>query len=108
MSEEIRPVLLGGTHIKKAIYDPEFYKILPQFLPIQVKLKAMHMETNKSSGCSSCRMRRAVTNVERDFSAIVSSLDSASGKIFKDYFGVPKMVIHAVNPTTQAVYLKEL
>ena len=105
---DARPVLLGGAHIKKAIADDEFYRKLPQFLTVKAKIAAMHANLKNPKGCSSCQQRRVQNNVERDFAAIASSLDPASGKIFKEYFGVPRMVIHAVNPVTHAAYLKEL
>lgn len=103
-----RPVLLSGSHFTKAINDDEFYKKLPQFLPLKAKLKAMHVNLKNPRGCSSCQQRRVQGNLERDFAAIVSSLDAESGKAFKNYFGASRMVVHAVNPTTHAAYLKDI
>lgn len=103
-----RPVLFGGAHFKKAVSDDMFYKRLPQFLPIKAKMATMHTSLNQKKGCSTCNQRRVQVNLERDFAAIASSLDKTSGKLFKDYFGVKRMVMHAVNPTTHAAYLKEI
>lgn len=105
---EDRPVLFSGTHLKQAINDDSFYKKLPQFLPIKTKIATMHVNLKNPKGCASCQQRRVQGNIERDFAAIASALDPASGKIFKDYFGVKRMVIHAVNPVTHAAYLKEI
>ena len=103
-----RPVIFSGTHFSKAAADDEFYRKLPQFLPIKAKIAAMHADLKTGHGCSSCRKRRVQANIERDFAAIMTAMDPASARIFKDYFGVKKMVVHAVNPTTHAAYLKEL
>lgn len=107
MDNDAKPVLFGGSHFSKAVGDEEFYKKLPQFLPIKAKMATMHANLNKK-GCSSCQKRRIQANLERDFAAIASSLDPTSAQTFKDYFGVKKMVMHAVNPTTHAAYLKEI
>jgi len=106
--DNAKPVLFGGSHFNKAIRDDEFFKKLPQFLPIKAKIATMHTDLKTKKGCSSCQKRRIQINIERDFAAIASSLDPASGKIFKDYFGAQRMLMHAVNPTTHAAYLKEL
>lgn len=108
MANEPRPVLFGGEHITKAMKDDNFYALLPQFLPIKAKIAAMHVDLKNPKGCSSCQQRRVKVSVERDFAAIVASLDPASGRKFKDYFGVQKMVIHAVDPRTNSAYLKEI
>ena len=105
---EVRPVMFGGTHFTKAMADDAFFKALPQFLPVKKKMEAMHADLKTKKGCSSCMKRRVQANIERDFAAVVSSLDEESGKKFKEYFGTPRMVIHAVNPETRAAYLKEI
>ena len=106
--DNVKPVLFGGTHFNKAISDDEFFKKLPQFLPIKAKIATMHADLKTKKGCSSCQKRRIQANIERDFAVIATSLDPESGKIFKDYFGVQRMLMHAVNPATHAAYLKEL
>jgi hypothetical protein len=107
MSEE-KPVIFGGAHFSKAIADDSFFNKLPQFKPIKVKMDTMHADLKNHKGCTPCQKRRIQANLERDFAAIVSSLDPDSGKKFKEYFGVSRMVIHAVNPTTHSAYLKEI
>lgn len=103
-----RPVIFGGAHFSRAVADEGFFRRLPQFLPIKAKMEAMHADLKNRKGCSSCQKRRIQANLERDFAAIMSSMDPASAKVFKDYFGVKRMVMHAVNPTTHSAYLKEL
>ena len=107
-NNEIRPVLFSGEHLTRAMKDDAFYAQLPQFLPIKAKIAAMHVDFKYPRGCSPCQQRRVRVNIERDFAAIVSSLDADAGKIFKSYFGCPRMVIHAVDPKTHAAYLKEI
>lgn len=103
-----KPVIFGGTHFSKAIGDPEFFKKLPQFQTIKVKMDAMHADLKNNKGCTPCQKRRIQANLEKDFAAIAASLDKESGKKFKEYFGVSKMVIHAVDPRTHSAYLKEM
>lgn len=103
-----RPVIFGGAHFSRAIADDNFFRKLPQFLPIKAKMEAMHADIRNKKGCSSCQKRRVQANLERDFAAIMSSMDPASAKVFKDYFGVGRMLVHSVNPTTHSAYLKEL
>lgn len=103
-----RPVIFGGSHFSRAIADENFFKKLPQFLPIKAKMEAMHADIRNKKGCSSCQKRRVQANLERDFASIMSSMDPASAKVFKDYFGVSRMLVHSVNPATHSAYLKEL
>lgn len=107
MSEE-KPVIFGGAHYSKAISDPEFFNKFPQFKSIKVKMDTMHADLKNNKGCTPCQKRRIQANLERDFSSIVSSLDPATSSKFKEYFGVKRMFMHAVNPTTHAAYLKAL
>lgn len=108
MDTKVKSEIFGGTHFRKAINDPAFFDKLPQFRTIQAKIKASHIDVKSSKGCAPCRQKRLQSNLERDFAAIASSLDPASGRIFKDYFGVSRMVIHAVHPVTKNAYLKEI
>ena len=103
-----KPVLFGGAHFNKAIGDDEFFKKMPQFLPLKAKMAAMQDSLKHKKGCSSCQKRRIRVNIERDFAAIAASLDPEAGKTFREYFGASKMLLHAVNPTTHAAYLKEI
>ena len=105
---EDRPVMFGGTHFRQAISDESFFKKLPQFLPIKAKMAAMHADLGSKKGCSTCRQRRVQVNLERDFASILSALDPASRKAFKDHFGVKRMVVHAVDPVKHTAYLREL
>lgn len=107
MSEE-KPVIFGGVHYSKAMADENFFNKFPQFKAIKVKMDTMHADLKNHKGCTPCQKRRIQANLERDFASIVSSLDQATGKRFKEYFGVSRMVMHAVNPTTHAAYLKEI
>lgn len=106
--DEVRPVMFGGAHFSRAIGDASFFEKFPQFLPIKRKMEAMHVELSSKKGCTPCKKRRLQANLERDFAAVVASMDPASGKRFKEYFGVPRMVMHAVNPETRAAYLREI
>lgn len=107
MAEE-RPVMFGGSHFRQAISDESFFKKLPQFLPIKTKMAAMHADLKSKKGCSTCRQRRVQGNLERDFASILASLDPESRKVFKEHFGVGRMVVHAIDPRRHTAYLKEI
>jgi hypothetical protein len=108
MASNDRPVLFSGAMMAKAVHDDSFFEKFPQFRTIKAKLNAMHVNMKSNKGCSSCQKRRVQYNMERDFTSIMSSLDKAEGERFKNYFGVKKLVVHSVNPTTHAAYLKEI
>jgi hypothetical protein len=106
--QENKPEILGPSHVKRAIGDPNFYAQMPEFLTIKRKLDAMHINLNSGKGCSSCKMRRAANTVYSDFASIVASLSPDSLARFKKYLGVNKLVINKVNPATNRVSLQEV
>lgn len=108
MESSERPVLFSGAMLSKAVHDDSFFEKFPQFKTIKVKLNAMHVNVKAHTGCSSCQKRRVQYNIERDFTSIMSHLDKEEGARLKSYFGVKRLVVHSVNPTTHAAYLKEI
>jgi hypothetical protein len=108
MSDQDKPIILGPSHVKRAIGDPNFYIQMPEFLTIKRKLDAMHVNLNSGKGCSSCKMRRATNTVYSDFASIASSLSSDGLARLKKYLGVERLVINKVNPATNRVSLQEV
>ena len=46
-------VMLGGGHIAKAVSDGGFFKLMPEFAPIQAQINTMHIDINSKKGCTS-------------------------------------------------------
>ena len=44
MEQGTRPVLLGQSHIQRALSDDRFYGMLPEFLPVRRKMEAAHAD----------------------------------------------------------------
>jgi hypothetical protein len=102
-------VVLGGLHVEKAIHDPNFFGLMPEFSSIRAQIAAMHVDINSKKGCSSCQKRRIHTNIDGNFAAIASRLPDDRAKVLKKYLGIDedqKFFIRAVNPATNAVILK--
>lgn len=102
-------VVLGGSHVEKAIHDQNFFSLMPEFSSIRAQIAAMHVDLNSKKGCSSCQKRRIHANIDGNFAAIASRLPDDRAKVLKKYLGIDedqKFYIRAVNPATKAVILK--
>lgn len=102
-------IVLGGVHVERAIHDPEFFRLMPEFSSIRAQIAAMHIDINSKKGCSACNKRRLHMNIDGNFAAIASRLPDERAKTLKKYFGIDddqKFFIRTVNPSTKAVVLK--
>lgn len=79
-------ILLGPSEISRAVSDANFYTILPEFSALRIKMDTMR--ANSKRGCSSCRMRRVVSNINSDFMHVVETLSDSGKERLKKYFGV--------------------
>ena len=110
-TEAAKSVLLSGSHILKSVKDDAFFGRFPEFAVIKAKLNAMHANLNPKTGCSSCQQRRIQYSIDADYARIAADLPADRAKALKSYFGLAdgqKFFIHAVDPRTRSVYLKEL
>lgn len=108
MTDVVRPLLLGASHVNAALKDTRFFDLLPEFRSLQVKVKAMHINLQAAGGCTGCKQRRAVSNVFSDFMSIVSAL-SPDGLIrLKQYLNTTKIMMNVMNPVTRQVELRIL
>ena len=106
MAEQLaRPTILSTNHINRAIADDNFYTLMPEFLTVKKKLEAAHSPT---AGCQPCQKRRAVASLSSDFVSILNTLSDDRLQTLKKYFGVPRLIIRAVNRQTGRVEGKEV
>jgi len=102
-------VMLGGTHIERAVKDEKFFSLMPEFASIKSQIAAMHIDINSKKGCSSCNRRRLHANIDGNFAAIASRLPDERAGVLKRYLGIgddQKFFIRAVNPATRQLILR--
>ena len=103
-------VMLGGSHISKAVSDSDFFQLMPEFASIRAQIATMHIDVKSKKGCNTCNKRRLHANVDGNFAAIASRLPAERAKVLKKYLGIgddQKFYIRAVNPATRQLILKE-
>ena len=103
-------IMLGGSHIARAVADGGFFRLMPEFASIRAQIATMHMDVRSKKGCSSCNKRRLHTNIDGNFAAIASRLPPERAKVLKKYLGISDdqpFFIRAVNPATRQLILQE-
>lgn len=103
-------VMLGGAHITKAVTDPNFFRIMPEFASIRAQIATMHVDIKSKRGCNTCNKRRLHANIDGNFAAIASCLTDERAKVLKKYLGIhegQKFFIRAVNPATRKQILRQ-
>ena len=103
-------VMLGGSHILRAVADMNFFRLMPEFASIRAQINTMHIDIKSKSGCNSCNKRRLHTNIDGNFAAIASCLPDERAKVLKKYLGIADdqpFFIRAVNPATRKLILKQ-
>lgn len=103
-------VMLGGSHISRAVSDANFFRLMPEFASIRAQINTMHIDTNLKKGCNSCNKRRLHANIDGNFAAIASCLPDERAKVLKRYLGIADdqpFFIRAVNPATRKIILRQ-
>lgn len=111
MSASQAGVMLGGVHIVKAVSDPNFFRLMPEFASIRAQIATMHIDINSKRGCNACNKRRLHANIDGNFAAIASSLPDERAKVLKNYLGVSDsqtFYIRAVNPANRKLILRQI
>ncbi len=95
-----RPRVLAMGMAQAAMTDPKFTEQLPEFKTLQPKLATMQAQLRRG-GCGSCRRKRIVANIYRDFLHVVGSLDQDGKTRLREYFGGTPLMLSVMNRTTK-------
>lgn len=109
MADSKPGVMLGGSHIAKAVSDSGFFELMPEFMSVRAQINTMHIDMKSKKGCSTCNKRRLHANIDGNFAAIASRLPPERAKVLKRYLGIgdgQKFFIRAVNPANRQLILK--
>lgn len=90
--------LITSNMALNCMRDPQFKKILPEFLFLEHKLK---QHNNASSGCSSCAKRRAQKAIGADFIRLLASMSDERVSVFKKFIGSESIMINSVDTKTR-------
>lgn len=104
-------VMLGGAHIVKAVTDPNFFRLMPEFASVKAQIETMHVDVRSKKGCNACNKRRLHANIDGNFAAIVSRLPDDRAKVLKKYLGIEEdrpFFIRALNPATRQLILRQI
>lgn len=101
-----KTVVFGASHISKAVSDPNFFSLMPEFLPIQTKIRTMKVDL--STGCSPCKKRRIATSVNSDFVSILNTLSDDGFQRLKKWAGADRLLVHAMDKSRNRPVLKEV
>lgn len=101
-----RTILLGASEISRAAGDDNFYKLLPEFSVLRVKMETMR--ANSKRGCTPCKKRREVMSTTADFMSIVPTLTADGNERLKRYFGADKIRYTRVDRVTRRAVSVEI
>ena len=101
-----KPVILQASHVRNAIADPNFYALMPEFLPLKRKVEALHVDLKK--GCLSCNRRRVMDTTTGDFVSILNSLSQDGLLRLKKYVGAGRLLIRAMDPKSGSFVMREV
>ena len=96
------PTMLSRALVSQALADDKFFALLPEFRPLQAQLKAMDVQLQAKTGCSSCAKRRVEANLTSAFLTVLMSLPPAQMATFKRYAGVDSLMFSTQNAKTGA------
>lgn len=93
--------LLAEQEIKDSMADARFYEQMPEFLPLRMKMKAMHDDLITPHGCSSCAKNRVYRSMGGDYLRIVETLKGDAAERFRRYFGADELRATVLDPVTR-------
>ncbi len=93
--------LLAEQEIKDSMADARFYEQMPEFLPLRMKMKAMHDDLVTPRGCSNCAKNRVYRSLGTAYLAIVASLRPDGVERLRRYFGADELRATTVDPQTR-------
>ena len=93
--------MLAEQEIKDSIADMRFYEVMPEFLPLRAKMRAMHDDIVRPKGCAPCAKNRAYRNFSADYLRIVQQLTDDGKARMRQYFGADELRATVLDPATQ-------
>ena len=97
--------ILSADHVRKALSDPKFFDMMPEFSALKSKLDTMKKAPTKY-GCSSCREKRLRSSLHSDFVTTLNSLPTSALQRFKKYLGSDELLINAYDTKSGKTVLK--
>jgi len=108
MSEEVKTAkpdkvvkLLAEQEIKDSMADAKFYELLPEFLPLRMKMKAAHDDLITPHGCTACAKNRAYRSMGPDYLRIVEHLTEDGVLRLRTYFGADELRANVIDAVTK-------
>lgn len=103
MSDETNKTvkLLAEQEIKNSMADARFYEQMPEFLPLRMKMKAMHDDLITPHGCSTCAKNRVYRSLGADYLRIVENLKEDAVIRLRKYFGADELRANILDPITK-------
>lgn len=96
-----RPTMLSQGQVIKALADPKFFELMPEFKSLQVKMATMHAPLKPiqpvSRGCGSCKKSRVSRNLYSEFLTLTTAISPDGLTRLKGYLGVPQLLLHVLN-----------
>lgn len=100
-----RPVLLSQGMVERALKDSAFFASVPEFSQLRTTAEKV-VTTRSRGGCSGCGRTRQSVSMFKDFVLLSTSLTHAGQGRLKRYFGVPGIMMNAVDPTSRQITVK--
>jgi hypothetical protein len=92
--------------VARAMADSMFFNLLPEFIPLQAKMRAAKTLPSPHRGCGACHQRRLAVNVYQDFVYTLAILGDDAQRRMKQYFNVPALMFNARDAVSGRVALK--
>jgi len=93
--------LLAEQEIKDSMADARFYEQMPEFLPLRMKMKAMHDDLVTPHGCSTCAKNRVYRSLGGDYLRIVEGLKDEARERLRLYFGADELRATVLDAVTR-------
>ena len=106
MSHSDKPVVLSQGTITKLTNNPKFFTEFPEFRQLQRYVN--QAKDVSTSGCGSCKKRRAEYNVMAVFIQMLSQCSNNVKQRLKDFMGVTALQYHGYNPVTKSYECRQI
>ena len=94
---------IGPAEISKAVGDAEFFKQMPEFAVLKVKMETM--KANSTRGCTPCRKRREVASINADFMRLLPTLSDDGKARLKKYYGADQIKYNTIDRVARKTYV---